>query len=207
MATKHFYRLSCAALGIKFLGSYGECTRVIERAVGTKRTDGRDLWQGFDRRRCNMAKQGIHALEVILMGTQEDGGKYTFIIESECSPYTRAGYRANNPVKIDGELVDVDNGELTLNQGELLGTMQNIWELCKADTQAPVSSTDAKLAHQALVNLQMGFFRRAAYNLMELKARMHLTSLGEAALNYEIAMLTKWAAGSLIPVYRGAFYL
>ena len=207
MATKHFYRLSCAALGIKFLGSYGECTRVIERAVGTKRTDGRDLWQGFDRRRCNMAKQGIHALEVILMGTQDDGGKYTFIIESECSPYTRAGYRANNPVKIDGKLVDVDNGELTLNQGELLGTMQNIWELCKADTQAPVSSTDAKLAHQALVNLQMGFFRRAAYNLMELKARMHLTSLGEAALNYEIAMLTKWAAWSLIPVYRGAFYL
>ena len=36
---------------------------------------------------------------------------------------------------------------------------------------------------------------------------MHLTSLGEAALNYEIAMLTEWAAGSLIPVYRGAFYL
>ena len=206
MATKHFYRLSCAALGIKFLGSYGECTRVIERAVGTERTDGRDLWQGFDRRRCNMAKQGIHALEVILMGTQEQG-KYTFIIESECSSYTRAGYRASNPVKIDGELVDVDNGELTLNQGEALGTMQNIWELCKADTQAPVSSTDAKLAHQALVNLQMGFFRRAAHNLMELKARMHLTSLGEAALNYEIAMLTEWAAGSLIPVYRGAFYL
>lgn len=206
MATKHFYRLSCAALGIKFLGSYGECTRVIERAVGTKRTDGRDLWQGFDRRRCNMAKQGIHALEVILMDTQEQG-KYTFIIESECSSYTRAGYRASNPVKIDGKLVDVDNGELTLNQGELLGTMQNIWELCKADTQAPVSSTDAQLAHQALVNLQMGFFRRAAHNLMELKGRMHLTSLGEAALSYEIAMLTEWAAGSLIPVYRGAFYL
>ena len=206
MATKHFYRLSCAALGIKFLGSYGECTRVIERAVGTERTDGRDLWQGFDRRRCNMAKQGIHALEVIIMGTQEQG-KYTFIIESECSSYTRAGYRASNPVKIDGKLVDVDNGELTLNQGEALGTMQNIWELCKADTQAPVSSTDAKLAHQALVNLQMGFFRRAAHNLMELKGRLHLTSLGEAALNYEIAMLTEWAAGSLIPVYRGAFYL
>lgn len=206
MATKHFYRLSCAALGIKFLGSYGECTRVIERAVGTERADGRDLWQGFDRRRCNMAKQGIHALEVILMGPQEEG-KYTFIIEAENSPYTRAGYRANNPVKIDGELVDVDNGELTLNQGEALGTMQNIWELCKADTQAPVSSTDAQLAHQALVNLQMGFFRRAAYNLMELKARMHLTSLGEAALNFEIAMLTEWAAGSLIPVYHGAYYI
>lgn len=206
MATKHFYRLSCAALGIKFLGSYGECTRVIERAVGTERADGRDLWQGFDRRRCNMAKQGIHALEVIIMGAQEEG-KFTFIIEPERSSYTRAGYRASNPVKIDGELVDVDNGELTINQGEALGTMQNIWELCKADTQAPVSSTDAKLAHQALVNLQMGFFRRAAHNLMELKARMHLTSLGEAALNYEIAQLTEWAAGSLIPVYHGAFYL
>ena len=207
MATKHFYRLSCAALGITFLGSYGECTRVIERAVGTERADGRDLWQGFDRRRCNMAKQGIHALEVILMGTQEDGGKYTFIIESECSSYTRAGYRASNPVKIDGKLVDVDNGELTINQGEALGTMQNIWELCKADTLAPVSSTDAKLAHQALVNLQMGFFRRAAHNLMELKGRLHLTPLGEAALSYEIAQLTEWAAESLIPVYRGAFYL
>lgn len=206
MATKHFYRLSCAALGIKFLGSYGECTRVIERAVGTVRADGRDLWQGFDRRRCNMAKQGIHALEVIIMGTQEDG-KYTFIIEPECSSYTRAGYRAENPVKIDGELVDVDNGELAINQGEALGTMQNIWELCKADTQAPVSSTDAKLAHQALVNLQMGFFRRAAHNLMELKARMHLTSLGEAALNAEIAQLTEWAAGSLIPVYHGVYYI
>lgn len=206
MATKHFYRLSCAALGIKFLGSYGECTRVIERAVGTVRTDGRDLWQGFDRRRCNMAKQGIHALEVILMGTQEEG-KYTFIIEAENSPYTRAGYRANNPVKIDGELVDTDNGELIINQGEALGTLQNIWELCKADAKTAPSSTDAKLAHHALVNLQKGFFRRAAYGLMELKARMHLTSLGEAALNFEIAMLTEWAAGSLIPVYRGAFYL
>lgn len=206
MATKHFYRLSCAALGIKFLGSYGECTRVIERAVGTVRADGRDLWQGFDRRRCNMAKQGIHALEVIIMGTQEEG-KYTFIIEPERSSYTRVGYRASNPVKIDGELVDVDNGELTINQGEALGTLQNIWELCKADAKTAPSSTDAKLAHQALVNLQMGFFRRAAYRLMELKARMPLTSLGEAALNAEIAQLTEWAAGSLIPVYHGAYYI
>ena len=134
--------------------------------MGTVRADGRDLWQGFDRRRCNMAKQGIHALEVITMGTQEEG-KFTFIIEPENSPYTRVGYRASNPVKIEGELVDVDNGELTLNQGEALGTLQNIWELCKADAKTAPSSTDAKLAHQALVNLQMGFFRRAAHNLME----------------------------------------
>lgn len=206
MATKHFYRLSCAALGIKFLGSYGECTRVIERAVGTVRADGRDLWQGFDRRRCNMAKQGIHALEVIIMGTQEEG-KYTFIIEPERAPYTRVGYRADNPVKIDGELVDVDNGELIINQGEALGTLQHIWELCKADAKTAPSSTDAKLAHQALVNLQMGFFRRAAHDLIELEYRMHLTLFGYSALDAEIAQLTEWAAGSLIPVYRGAYYI
>lgn len=206
MATKHFYRLSCAALGIKFLGSYGECTRVIERAVGTVRADGRDLWQGFDRRRCNMAKQGIHALEVIIMGTQEEG-KYTFIIEAERSHYTRVGYRASNPVKIDGELVDVDNGELIINQGEALGTLQNIWELCKADAKTAPSSTDAKLAHQALVNLQMGFFRRAAHDLIELEYRMHLTLFGYSALDAEIAQLTQWAVGSLIPVYRGAYYI
>lgn len=206
MATKHFYRLSCAALGIKFLGSYGECTRVIERAVGTVRADGRDLWQGFDRRRCNMAKQGIHALEVIIMGTQEEG-KYTFIIEPERSHYTRVGYRASNPVKIDGELVDVDNGELVINQGEALGTLQHIWELCKADAKTAPSSTDAKLAHQALVNLQIGFFRRAAHDLIELEYRMHLTLFGYSALDAEIAQLTEWAAGSLIPVYRGAYYI
>lgn len=207
MATKHFYRLSCAALGIKFQGSYGECTRVIERAVGTVRADGRDLWQGFDRRRCNMAKQGIHALEVIIMGTQEEG-KFTFIIEPERSPYTRVGYRTAKPVMIDGKLVDTDNGELTINQGEALGTLQNIWELCKADAQTAPSSTDAKLAHHALVNLQMGFFRRAAHDLIELRYRMHLTSLGYAALDTEISQLTEWSvAGSLVPVYRGSYYI
>lgn len=204
MATKHFYRLSCAALGIKFQGSYAECTRVIERAVGTVRADGRDLWQGFDRRRCNMAKQGIHALEVITMGTQEEG-KFTFIIEPKNSPYTRVGYRTITPVKINGKLV-VTNGKMAINQGEALGTLQNIWELCKADAKTAPSSTDAKLAHHALVNLQMGFFRRAAHDLIELKYRMHLTSLGYAALDAEIAQLTEWGCtGSLCPVY-GAYY-
>ena len=205
MATKHFYRLSCAALGIKFQGSYGECTRVIERAVGTVRADGRDLWQGFDRRRCNMAKQGIHALEVIIMGTQEEG-KFTFIIEPENSPYTRVGYRTSTPVKINGKLV-VTHGKMVINQGEALGTLQNVWELCKADVKTAPSSTDAKLAHHALVNLQMGFFRRAAHDLIELKYRMHLTSLGYAALDAEIAQLTEWGCtGSLCPVY-GAYYI
>lgn len=201
MATKHFYRLSCAALGIKFSGSYGECTRVIERAVGTVRADGRDLWQGFDRRRCNMAKQGDLAIEVVLMSVEGSDGnsiRYGFIIEAQKNraPNYYEDTRANNRHAFD--------------TAHVLKDVAFAWMLCQLDAedaQVKIAPSTAHLAHLALLDVYLGFFGRAADKLTKIKGALGLerNCVGDMAISYQVACLTSYNQLSLYPRYTDFF--